>query len=195
MNEQDETAIYHTPVVREATEADADRIRRLWDSYFGAEWSEEEDLIDAAVGDNEYTYAVVAVADSQIVGVAVAGNYPRDHFEEAIIPYESIHDVTASDNGYLNFSAVAPAYRGQGIHTEMVESRVEWLRDEAPTDRVFALSWQRDHRPGSERTFRALDWHGLEYVDEYYRRFSDRIHCPDCPGECRCDAIIFGRDL
>lgn len=190
-----EGAIHQQWTLREAKPSDADRMRRFWDAYFGMPDDLDTDIVDAAVGDNEYTWGVVAVAGHQIVGVAIAANYRGGHFKEEMIPHEPIHSVVAKDNGYLNFSAVAPTHRGQGIHKAMVKRRVELLQEEAPTDRVFALSWQRDDRVGSEATFRSLGWTELAYVDEYYRRYDCRQQCPDCPGECTCDAIIFGRDL
>lgn len=190
-----DTAIHQQWAVRKAQPSDADRIRSYWDAYFGMGDASGTDLVDAVVGENEYSWGVVAVADHQIVGVGLAANYLGDAFKENIIPHESIHSLVAKDNGYLNFSAVAPTHRGQGIHKAMVKRRVELLQEEAPTDRVFALSWQRDGRVGSEATFRSLGWNDLAHVDEYYRRYGCREHCPDCPGECTCDAIIFGRDL
>lgn len=181
--------------LRPATPADADYIAAEWQRYFGGGVTAENNTISAAVGDNRYTWGVVAVADNRLVGVGIAANFPRRQFEHDILPAPAVRDVTAPDNGYLYFAAVDPLYRGRGIGTSLIEARVRRLQQSAPTDRAFALAWERDHHPGSSRLFRRLDWSEIATVPRYYERFDNREHCPDCGTDCTCDGVIFARDL
>jgi GNAT superfamily N-acetyltransferase len=184
--------------VRHATENDAVHIRSFWNRYFDAEPPDGgEGVVAAAVGDNEYSWAVVAVADNAIVGAGVAANYPRSEMRDAVLPHEPVHEYLGADNAYLNFAAVAPPYRGRGIGTALVERRVELLRDHAPATRAFAISWlRRGDRPSSAAIFESLGWTEIAHVDRFYQRHGDRGDaCPDCAGACRCDAKIYAVDL
>jgi GNAT superfamily N-acetyltransferase len=180
--------------IRGAKPRDADYIRRLWDRYFGGVDADGGGVVDAAVGDNEYTWAVVAEAGTDRVGAGVATNYPRDHFLDEIVAHEAAAEVTACDGdvAYMNFGAVEPGYRGRGIGRAMFQARERMLAKEAPADRALALCWQRRDAPTSEPLFRSEGWTEVTVAEGFY---DDRSYCPDCGDDCDCPAIIFTKQL
>ena len=181
-------------LIRPAKPRDADYIRQLWDRYFGGVDTEGGGVVDAAVGENEYTWALVAEAGTNRVGAGVATNYPREHFLEEIVPHEAAAEATAGDAdvAYLNFGAVEPAYRGRGIGRSLFRARERILTTDAPADRAISVCWQRRDAPTSEPLFRSEGWREVAAAEDFYH---DRTYCPDCGDDCDCPAIIFTKQL
>lgn len=184
------------PAIRGGTPADVETVVEWWTNYFGGDPEEFQVVTDGCdPADDHWAFVRVAVADGTLVGAAVGAVYIAEVMED-VIPYESLFEYYSAQNGYINFVAVHPSYRRQGLGTRLVEA-VEHTIAETTADRVFALSWQREAPlPDSTGIFEGLGYTELAHVDAYYAEFDTRDYCPDCgEGTCHCAAKVFGKDL
>ena len=115
-----------------------------------------------------------AFCDSAVIGVGVA-----------TIEYDG--------SGYLQALAVSPAHRNQGIATELIRRRVEWLRN-LGVRRVSAHSWCSE--AFGPQSARALVKNGFKLQAVLPLHYSTMSDCPACDSRgCRCDAWLYARDL
>lgn len=182
--------------LRPATEDDIEYVHRRWAGYFGGEglWqtrdSHRNRITSERSDEDWWSTVLIAEADEQRIGCAVGEVYDAEWIaEERLGCPEKVR--TDGRVGYLGFAAVAPPYRGRGIHGLMVQERVLAMAPHA--DRMYTISWVRDDYPGSTATFGGT-WNIVDYVEEFYRKYSDRSYCPDCGGSCTCDAVIWVLD-
>ena len=123
---------------------------------------------------NPRTSVHAAWHDAAIVGIGVA-------------------EIEYDGSGYLQALAVSPAHRNQGIATELIRRRVEWLRN-LGVRRVSAHSWCSE--AFGPQSARALVKNGFQLQAVLPLHYSQMSDCPACDSRgCRCDAWLYARDL
>jgi GNAT superfamily N-acetyltransferase len=172
-----------------------DQIEELW-----LEFSKPDaELLDVALDpDHEnYEYNQVFSAVTQngdLVGFAVACRCGQEWLLDAL-GVEVLEHRVADRNGYLHTLCVDPDYREQGIGSQLVKTRLEWLASH-DVEATFGVAWLPEEGPSSRYLFEKFGFEELAHVREYYYRDIDpRRWCPDCGEPCECDAKIYGREI
>lgn len=192
---------------------DAASITRLWDHYFGVEyepgrlpwpcadiagWVDDEDR-----GEEENaplaTRGVIAEHEGVRIGAGIAGVYTREDIVRDLPDGRFDADALASDrNGWLNFGAVDPAWRGHGIGRRLFSHRLDWLRAQG-VEIILSIGWERRDAPTSRPLF---EGHGFEPIQEFPGYYAEhRWQCPDCgiwkseDGDCRCSMTLWAKDI
>lgn len=147
-----------------------------------ARFSEASALIHSRLGTDcslpmDYTSPAVLILgyflDDTLAGVATA-------------------EIKSDGSGYLGNCVVAERFAGNGIGTELVRRRVEWLRNMG-TPFVVAHAWASHLGVGAAKP---LVRNGFWLSGVLPRHFSWCKACPACvPNECRCDAWEYRKVL
>lgn len=183
--------------IRPLRSADADAVRRLWDTRFGGAPSTQASWIEAALDPTRSAAAFVATRRSgaEVLGVSlldVGGrSYTRHYLGldtlDAAVPL-------ADRNGIFHLSCVRPTWEGRGIGGAFFERRLaELARRDVP--RAVGVAWHRPDRVDSRVLFEKHDFARLATVDRFYSRVGRRPNCPACPDACVCTASLYVRSL
>ena len=181
------------PMIVPLEEHHQSRARELWLDRFGAlEEHADKWLHDARVDVDKPTQGFVLKPSAlTIAGFAIAtigdAEYVENYIEVDVDfePWEStgIHHILVVDE----------EYESQGVGTELVRHRIDWL-DAMDVDGVVGISWHRDDHHDSRPLFEKFGFGAVATVEEYYAVHED-APCPDCEGACQCDATIYARSL
>lgn len=197
-------------VVRPAASDDLHTARFLGRHYFGGSRDDGERYIYGGTTDPDYPhgYAVVAEANSVIVGVGVLHVKRPGCMHDLLdipelLPYEMRDTIPSpvdgfsgpiSELGWIQLVAVDKAWWGNGIATCLFQKLVDWTT----THRIRTLagvSWQRDAHRDSSRLFERYEFECIAEYDSFYAENDDRKFCPDCGENCECAGRIYVRDL
>jgi len=141
------------------------------------------DIVETAMGDG---YFKSQLGPNNKSWIAVTAEY-----EEApkVIAYASI---TKQENEcVLRCSAVHPDYRGRGIGTQLVKTRLEHLKAEG-CDTVKSYAWILNGECPAEKTLLANGFYALMDAEGFY---DGSIPCIVCGDGCFCTARIFEKKL
>ena len=167
----------------------------LWGQYFGAEDDCAAEWCEHARAGTDYpTQGFVASDGGTVAGFGIATNADADYAENYIGVGIDI-DLWPS-TGILHILVVAPNYRGRGIGSDLVATRLRWLREVAEADGVVGLSWHREDHVDSRQLFEKFGFEAAATVEEYYAKaHDDPGPCVDCDGVCSCNATIYRKPL
>lgn len=181
------------PMILPLQECHQSRCRELWLDRFGAvEGHADQWLHDARVDVDQPTQGFVLKPSAlTIAGFAIATIVDREYAEDYIevdVDFEPWERT-----GIHHMLVVDEDYESQGVGTELVRHRLEWLAA-MDVDGVVGISWHRDTHHDSRPLFETFGFDAVATVEEYYAVHED-APCPDCDGSCRCDATIYARSL
>ncbi|MFA1612033.1 GNAT family N-acetyltransferase [Halobellus rubicundus] len=180
------------PLIIPLEECHTDAAKRLWSERFECDDEKADKWLYNARIDTDYvTQGFVAVDRTQVVGFGIAAvgsaEYANNYVGDAL-------DLDVPDpTGILHILVVDADYEGQGIGTELVKCRLQWL---ATTDAetVIGTAWHRETHHDSRALFAKFGFERVATIEEYYLKTHGHTDCPDCEAECRCDASVWRRD-
>lgn len=184
--------------VRAFHDDDASTVRALWKKSFGASDCTVNTWIDAVCDDRYAATGWVAVAHDAVVGFAITDVGDRAHVRSYLgIDALNIDALNRSldlpsPSGILHMCVVDAAWRSQGIGSALYARSLSDFHARGIAS-VVGVSWHRDGVPDSRALFEAHGFSCVAIVHQYYRRVSERLHCPDCSGFCTCTASIYHR--
>ncbi|NHN50009.1 GNAT family N-acetyltransferase [Halostella sp. JP-L12] len=170
-----------------------ERVRQLWHARFGGEDEFTEGWINDALDDDRPEMCYVAADGGNVVGFGLATVCYPDYAEDYIgldVPEFDPWDPT----GILHMSAVEKSRTGEGIGTDLMDSRLQYLQIQ-DCGGVMGIAWHRDDAPDSRALFEKFGFDQLATFKNYYSRTHGRPNCPACTGECECTASVYAREL
>lgn len=179
-----------TETIRPFLDDDADWAQRLWAREFGAESGWEYEY--AASADRPDTAGFVAEVDGQPAGYGIV-HFVNYSWIEDTFDIEITDHITHTHNGLLHHNVVAPQFRGRGLGKQLVQARLDWLRNhDESVYHALAMCWQRD---GAVSSADVLDRFGFETAEYYPEYYDVERPCPDCEGVCQCDAVLMVKEV
>lgn len=179
------------PIVIPLDERHVEPAKKLWsDRFGGTEEHTDTWLREARIDVDKPTQGFAAVDRGTLVGFGIATvgdpDYVRDYIGVDV-------DVDPWPwTGVLHILVVDSDYEGQGIGSNLVWHRLNWLTT-TDAEGVIGISWHRENHRDSRPLFEKFDFERVETVDEYYAKLEGPCPCVDCEGACRCDATIYRR--
>lgn len=184
-----------TPSIIPMQTTHTDRCLTLWRKRFGVvEEHAEEWLANGCRTSDKPTQGFVAINDNDIIGFGIAAVTPRDYAQDYLNPA----DVDVWERtGVLHILAVEGRSENQGVGSQLVAARLQWLATQTDAQGVVGLAWHRDNHKDSRVLFEKYGFDAIETVSEYYNQIEGETPCPDCEpaGECYCDATAYRRSL
>lgn len=181
---------------RELRRSDHARVQALFDEAFGVGYRTAPE----AHSSHRLTLVATDSADHAIA-VATARLVAHDSLAAALGSrlWSAIGDWDCWHHhahfGLLEGAVVAPAWRGQGIHQQLVRLRLEWVAAHA-TPVAFALAWRPERDDFAARTLAHCHFRPLAHVPDYWSEDAHArgYHCPHCGHGCRCTMTLYLRD-
>lgn len=138
----------------------------------------------------------ICITNEEVIGY-VAGyiieEFSEDfpYFDEPLANLRAI--VANSRSIYTSHFVVHPAYRKQGIGTNLVAAYMKTAEQVAKT--VVVVGWvQSDTNTWeAERLFLKHGFHQIVYIKRYFEPYE--VYCPSCQGKCYCDANILLKSI
>ena len=181
------------PVVVPAEEQHVRAARSLWLKRFGG----DEEIVDGwlrnCLDEDRPEELFVALDGGNVVGMGVA-TLCEPEYAQNYVNLDTPEFDPWETSGVLHISAVAEGRTGEGIGTELFETRLRYLRASGASG-AFGTSWHRDGKPDSRALFEKHGFERLHTYERYYARTHGRDDCPDCSGECGCTASLYVREL
>jgi GNAT superfamily N-acetyltransferase len=170
------------------------RARDLWCERFGASRDTADKWLNEAHDEDSFVEAFIAVERGRVIGVGVCTLADRDYAEHYIdVPLDGLEPWEKT--GILHMLAVDEDHTGEGIGSKLTLARMNYLAAEG-AEGVIGVAWHRESHPDSRPLFEKFDFEAVATVEEYYAKTHGRGgHCPDCDGECTCDATIYRRPV
>lgn len=165
----------------------------LWKRRFGCDRDTARTWLEDSLHEDKPPETFVAVKATKLLGVGVCTASTQEYAEDYI-------GLDVSDwspwpaTGVLHVLAVDSDHTGEGIGSQLVEKRLQYLAS-GGADGVIGLSWHRDDHVDSRALFEKYGFEQVAVFDEYYARTHGRDDCPDCTGECECTASLWARSL
>lgn len=129
--------------------------------------------------------------NKQVVGY-IAGYHIQEftkdfpYFETPLLP---LHATIANGPSiYTSHFVVHPAYRKQGIGTQLVAAFMEAAQ--VTSDTIIVVGWVQSDTNiwEAEQLFMKYGFEQAAYIPRYFEPF--KVYCPSCQGMCYCDANI-----
>lgn len=184
--------------VRRYRPADRDAVVGLWQSRFGCSNEHADAWLDEATSD--YLTACFVASPSQhgrVLGFGITtvmneetkdGWLADGYYGDVDLPSVDLEPRTA----IMHIGVTRPECEGEGIATELWKHRLAYAR-EHHADQAIGTSWLREGHVSSSVLFEKYGFEPLTRVKNYYE--GDREDCPDCDGQCTCDATVYWRGL
>lgn len=170
------------------------RARELWVNRFGADREMVGGWLDEALDEDSFTEAFVAVVAGRVVGVGVC-TLADEEYANRYLAMEFDGFEPWEKTGILHMLAVDEDHTNQGIGSKLTRTRMKYLAAQGAGG-VIGIAWHREDHPDSRPLFEKFDFEPVATVEEYYAKAHGRDgHCPDCDGECHCDATIYRRPV
>lgn len=188
--------------LRKATPDDAAAIVALLGGALGERYVRLEQ-IRALLADENRGAAGVAVSQSgELVGAVTSSwlrpSELRDHLpagQEGLVEELDFLEYHARA-GHIEAVAVAPAYRGRGLATQLVERAVGTLEDGGATA-VISFGWEAEGQCAIAGILQSQGFGLARRVENFWGRDNQEedYDCPSCGDRCRCAGLVFSRPL
>ncbi|VTU29448.1 Acetyltransferase (GNAT) family protein [Variovorax sp. PBL-H6] len=145
------------------------------------------------VESNERIWVEVAYLKRKPVGAIVFSIGAGDDIGAGIKSKKAKKALEGRPNvGFLEHLAVTKAYRGTGIASTLLTRAIETF-DKSNCGARVAVSWL-PQRPGAQTSLgllKAFKFEEIERIPKYWADAPSREdYCPECAGQCQCDAAI-----
>lgn len=179
-----------TMFIRKFNAQDAEKIAVLLNEHLPFQEESAQTVLDA----DGIRY--VCEYEDKIIGY-IAGIELNDSREE--MPFFerellTLHEkVRMKKTMYTTYLVVHPAFRGQRIGRQLVEAYMGEVKRMAQL--LIVVGWvQSDtNRWDAERLFTSTGLKPYRYIRRYFEPY--HVYCPNCNGNCYCDAHIHWMEL
>lgn len=183
--------------LRDLEDSDFDAVKALWHRRFGGKDETMDNWLNATQKPKWTATGHVAVANGAVVGFGLVEIGSHDYTARYLGVEPLDLNVPLDDrNGILHMYAVEEAWEGRGVGTALYARHLEHLV-EHDVPHAYGVSWHRPHRNGadSRALFEKFGFDRVGAFERYYARSGERLHCPDCEGDCQCTASIYHKPL
>lgn len=143
----------------------------------------DEDLLRDS---EEHGYLATVYADGEIIGAGTARLLDEGDDEIfELIGYERPSGLA----GYLESAALKPAFRGLGYGRELLEARLDWMREQ-DCESVWACAWPSREEHDSRHL---LERSGFTIYGR--AQFWREVSCVFCGDDCICVGALMGMSL
>ena len=134
-----------------------------------------------------------AFDNEKLIGSSVAALLGERQFEFFQSYGSVIEDkVHTTKIAHLIGAVLGDAYRGQGIGQKLLKARLDWAR-EVGAKWAISNSWGRKQRFNSARLFEADGFQEVTRFTNFTPQI--KVSCPSCGEDCRCENIIFLKEI
>ncbi|QCC57208.1 GNAT family N-acetyltransferase [Natrinema thermotolerans] len=184
--------------VRRYRPSDREAVVGLWKSRFGCTDELAADWLEEATSD--YLTACFVASPAQhgrVLGFGITtvtneettdGWLADGYYGKVDLPEIDLEQRTA----VMHIGVTRPECEGEGVATELWKHRLAYAR-ENDAAQAIGTSWHREDHVDSSVLFEKFGFEPAKRVKNYYD--GDRDDCPDCDGQCTCDATVYWREL
>lgn len=185
--------------IRRATENDVSDIINIWASRMGDDYPDKH-LIKSSINPSnqekndieweESTCFTAVDSKNEVCGFAIAQTLSKSQADNKLnntTPIKLSRKV-----GFLAEVCVAKSCEGNGIATELAETRLNYLFEQANVETVIAVSWNYGDSTGANRILESVGFAHHETVENYWLQESIKENwvCP-CGYPCTCTGVIY----
>jgi GNAT superfamily N-acetyltransferase len=165
----------------------------LWERRFGCERAIAREWLENSLDADKPEETFIAVRGTRVLGLGVCTICTPEYVEDYVAL--DTGDFTPWDRtGILHVVAVRDDHTGEGLGSQLVEKRLQYLAGEG-ADGVLGMAWHRDDNVDSRVLFEKYGFQKVRTYERYYARSHGRDDCPDCDGECQCTASVYARSI
>lgn len=177
--------------VKHGQNLDLVRVQRLFNEAFGHGYISLGTLQAKVRDPNPASAVFTATVADTIVGAATCGPVTETFHQQLV---DHLPDVFGSLDhaGWLQSSAVDPAWQRKGIGSLLLDRRLRLLRQNGCKSAV-AVVWNYQQPSGSAGLLQTVGFQPQGTIPGYWRQDSilRGYSCPNCGPVCECPATIF----